>query len=570
MFSPENKIVLFGSYSAEQAQLLKDELGISMPLQMLAYCAQYYRLTARRDPFADELQMLDRLSVAFEGELEAYSVSAFDTDDACAARAYADMIAKRRTLKPNAKYPITLREAAEIADDYLLRAGQYPNPKHRLLPLSMRDSVMKNACHVTASGAPFGLTPVSMPAARAKAGELLIFVAPECEQSPDDFAHAYNEFLNTPSAGSLMRGIVQVPKSGGILRALLSLCDGAQIIPSAAIPAKEGTAMDLTAMTAVPALGASIISVADGSQAPLLDILHSLGLFAAVFAKVTSDGIYAIKRYSGEVILLQSSFLRSLFRRTGIRLLLSPEGAPEPISHNTVFDVETEAKKGHFVSEVRERDGTVVAASFSTPTSSYLTTALYTTLIPILSLCACGIDRTVQTLSFGVEYPASITDNTAAETFSLLLGVYRVQAELGIPAETVCCRAEAAVAHPTLTAFSVAEGFAYPSVWEDADHPVYLLTPALEADGLPDFASLRSLADRLYLHPQRSVIRAFSVVCGETLTAGIARMNGDFICAVQDASEAPIPFGILLECTEQIDAEQIGVTAPCDPTVFRS
>jgi hypothetical protein len=47
--------------SVTEAEHLRSQLSLTMPPEMLKFCANYYKNQLRRDPFADELQMLDML-----------------------------------------------------------------------------------------------------------------------------------------------------------------------------------------------------------------------------------------------------------------------------------------------------------------------------------------------------------------------------------------------------------------------------------------------------------------------------------------------------------------------------
>ena len=114
--------------NAEQARRLKAELNLKMSDEVLLYCIDHYKNHELRDPFVDELMMLDRLCASLESAPDAVAPTDLFTRDDFAAETYADMMAKRRQTNPNAKYPCTLAEASKLASMYLIRSGKISTP----------------------------------------------------------------------------------------------------------------------------------------------------------------------------------------------------------------------------------------------------------------------------------------------------------------------------------------------------------------------------------------------------------------------------------------------------------
>ena len=88
----------FANIGIEQAQKLREQLSLTMPAEMLQFCGKYYKNQLRRDPFVDELKMLDLLVSMREREGSSLAVTEFLTNDAFVARTYADLLKKRKQL----------------------------------------------------------------------------------------------------------------------------------------------------------------------------------------------------------------------------------------------------------------------------------------------------------------------------------------------------------------------------------------------------------------------------------------------------------------------------------------
>ena len=112
----------FAKFDIVQAEKLREQLSLSMPAEMLQFCGKYYKTQLKRDPFADELQMLDKLVSLRESIGVSLAIAEFSTNDAFVARTYADMLKKRKQLFPNAVHPTTLGEAINFANAFICHA----------------------------------------------------------------------------------------------------------------------------------------------------------------------------------------------------------------------------------------------------------------------------------------------------------------------------------------------------------------------------------------------------------------------------------------------------------------
>ncbi len=554
MMDTKDTIPQFGTCTPARAKELRGALGLAMPIDTVGFCAQYYRNAAHRDPAADELQMLDALFVAQESALEAYSPTDVRTNDRFVANTYADLAAKRRTLKSDATYPCTLGEMADLAGKYLTRVGKYLPLENSvsLFPEAMRDCPASAGTHcVSNADAAFRLRILPAQASPATAGDLLVLLSPAYEQTDADYQAEVDRLLALPAIGATIQGIYPMGENG-ILQTLLPHFDGVQILMSALCPTESAPL--LTALTD-PRPSCYILCIPNGRQAALFEILRTSTLSAKLFARLTPNALYSIHESNNKTVTLQTEFLRMLFHRKALTLQLADEAAlPVPtIAHRIVTAancryLKASADAAH--DEVRSLDGIAVAAASATPENAYFKAGLYAALVPILSLCACGIEHAKQQLSIGLEIPEALDDRTAAAVTSLLLGLYRAECELGIPSRAVTVRREASASTPSVSVFSLARGKECASVFSAAEHDVYCLSPRLDESGIPHFPSLREMLATLHAPARYGWISAFRILQNETIADGVAAMTKAVACTLDEAADTStsIPLAILVAC----------------------
>ena len=127
----ENKGLVrgFGSYTATQLEKTRAELGIRMPISLLARCATYYRNYLKRDPSVEELKLLDLFSARLGTSPGALSLTALASPDEFVLQTYTDCLRKRKTVKPSAP-PHPSHTDGQLGSD--------PRGSHRLLRLRAR------------------------------------------------------------------------------------------------------------------------------------------------------------------------------------------------------------------------------------------------------------------------------------------------------------------------------------------------------------------------------------------------------------------------------------------------
>ena len=171
-------------------------------------------------------------------------------------------------------------------------------------------------------------------------------------------------------------------------------------------------------------------------------------------------------------------------------------------------------------------------------------------LCPIVSLAVSGSLYPDLRLSVGLT--ASKNDEQAvSEALSVILGLYRVQSELGIPAATACFSTDQNAKHPTLTMFASAQGALTPNKCMQEGSRICCLTPALDENGLPDFQALRVMLQSLTAQAQNGEFISTRVLCNESIADGLKLMShGKLVCQAEESVDTStvFPIAILLEC----------------------
>ena len=562
----QSKIANIGEYTTEQLAELRNELSLSASVQTLSFCSQYYK-NQNRDPSVDELKALDALSMTLENDLDAITPTELLTNDAFAAETYADLLQKRKALHPNATYPCTLKEAARIASAYLFRSGKTkPTRCASMVPEHLSHSRYLIGDSVfTANDSPFRLRILPYSTAEASVGDVFVLASPEQEKTQLQFERKMEALLQSDKLRPHLKGVYTVPKSG-ILPLLLECVNGLRI--SLSPFSKLNIPMPMTVLTNQFA-SAKLLRVSPRRLSVLLRLLSEEGILAFAFAEVTNDAKYTFYRGEEEPFFLHTQFLRMLFHYRSATARLEDEhlSSPSKIDHRIVTEANCRYLRLNTPnSESVKIHDVLCAAASATSKQAHYKTALYTVLCPILSLCAVGENYSDQQLSIGLDLPAVTTEpETVGAMLSSILGIYRAQTELGVPAQAISVHTEKNVSSPTVTAFATATGEPVVGELTQENTKVYCLSPRMHENGLPDFNSLREMMDTLVRLSKKQAILSYRPLCFESITDGIQKMSKQYICRITDptvAAEGALPIGILIESNEELPLRSVGITVP--------
>ncbi len=561
----------FANLGILQLEALRSRFSLSMSRKMLQFCGAYYKNQAQRDPFVDELCMLDKLVSARRDNGYSIAPTEFLANDAFLARTYADLLKKHKQLLPDQAPPCTFGDAINVATRYIQRTkGTSPLAGVRLAPENVRDALSyPDATCISAPGSAYRLRLLPPAAAALAEGDTLILMAPAANDSSAQFRRKTASVLQDAEVMQFVKNIATVGH-GGILCELLKMTDSALIHLSALSPIDSS--MPATVLCE-GFYGCRILRVSLHQWHTVVSLLTKSGVRALPFAQIRQDPKFVFVRDKKTVFSLDAQFLHSLNQYQSVRATLSDEAelAPGAIAFGGIGGGRCSylaTDTANSIGEVAKVGTTFGAAVFAEAVRAPYKTALWSVIAPVTALCMCGIPYSNQALSLAMELPATYTEPAiAGNCLATILGLYRAQAELGLSvAGEATMRVCQTLENPTLTTWTLANNAKAPAaVFQNERSFVYALSPSLDKDGLPDFAALRQMLAMLTKLSNEDKILSCRVLVGEAVTDGIRKMSTNLTCLLEDvsvAAEGKIPLCVLIESEDFLPLHRIGTVRP--------
>lgn len=561
----------FANIGIPQAEKLREQLSLSMSVQMLKSCGKHYKEKYKRDPFVDELKMLDMLLCARESDSSFLALTELFTNDAFVARTYSDLLKKRGQIWPQLERPCTLYEAANMATTYIRRA-KGENPGTHPLPSieNLRDAITyPDVTCVAAPNSAYRMRLLPLSCTEIAEGDALILMAPEADDTQNAFRRKSAALLRNKTLMQYVKGTSMVG-NGGILQELLKITDGAAVYLSALSPI--GTSVPLTTLCQ-GFEGCHILRVSSHQWNIVTAFLAKGGVRALPFASIKKEPKFVFCRDKNTSFFIDTYFLRTVNRSRTISAKLLDESlsAPDAISFGGIGGGKCSYLAPEIalqIGEVAEMDSTACVAASSSPINAPYKTALWSVLAPVASLSLCGVPYSNQALSIALELPEAPTDETTVgKCTSLILGLYRAQMELGLDtAGSVSIRSTKDLKDPCVSVWASSQNVKKTaSTFAKSGSSVYAVTPTLDAEGLPDFAALRQLLNRIAKFADEGKILSSRVLVGEAITDGIRKMSNTHTCVLSDktvAADGKLPLCILIESEEELPPRYIGKVHP--------
>ena len=544
----KGKVLGFGRYSEKMIDDMKQNLGIAMPTTLLMRVAAHYRYRERRDPFIEELRMLD----AFFAHVPPFiSIHELCTNDAFVARTYTDVMEKFRELDKTE--PPTVSSVLSTASESLRRAGKrISGAQYTFGSLPRRFVAFAEDLSVE-SNAENGLTVRSTATPSVNTNDIFALLRPTDGMTPDAYNGALSSFFATADRRSRVKKVLSV-EDGGLLALLLANTTGAKIdlsrlsntIQSCGLPNLAAADPD-----------ACVVCLALRDYQTVSQQAADLSLTVHPFASATNESRFVFFKDQTHVeFSLETDLLRLLIpHHTGSAGLPSEEkdAASEPISHTLRRKDTAEA--------TLLQNGLLLASATLTPQKAFFRNAIDTALVPALTLSANGADYADMGLTLSLTY----SQNQIPAAIATALGLYRLQAELGIPALFAQTEQKSRETDLKLTVSAVSANALppLPNRFVEAHHALYCLAPTRDPDELPDFAALREMLSYLTALSRANAIKSFYVVCRESLPGAIRSMRTESLsCRITDdiwACEEALPLAILIESDRtDLRARRIG------------
>ncbi len=526
-------------------------------------CVQYYKSRENgRAPSNQEVRLLNALASLPSSGIFA-TLSELYTNDAFVAVTYADMMNKRRELHPQATSSVSLREAFGMASAYLNRSGKTP----ALIGTDRVASILSGQPRATGdlgiegSKSALRVSPQKNAATPAE-GDLFVLI--HRGSTPMwKYRETVDVCLSNVGKTIPIKCIYTVP-AGGLLPMLLSDCtpplcyrlcalslDGYPVSPDVLVRRFEEY---------------RVVLVAKEHAKELTECLSAIELRPMVFAAVTRGVLsHFIKTADGVDFSFETDFLRRLLlQEPRVAKLASEKDAPLDRITTTPITTDSCAYLHDYLPAQRL---TVADGSFSAAhcdlKQSFFRSALQTTLAAILSLVAGGGDYTQSRLVMSLTLPSLQEDEQLlGNAISTILGIYRVQCELGIPAAVRSLSIEDSRTTPSLDVFAHAPNPTLPSRFEQVGNSIYCVSPLLATDELPDFSALRHLLATIAELNKKGAIKSARVLCGEILTDAVLSLSENGLtCHFSDRASVgreALPLAILLESAEALPFVKIG------------
>ena len=552
----KGKILKFASYSQKQLEQMKQDLSISMPLSFLRHCASYYKTHAKRDPAIDELKLLDRYTMAGINDLRFVAPTELQSNDSAVAETYADMMKKRHELFPDAKIPMSLEEGLGLATGYLARAGKAP-AFGTLLTLSKKqaDSTTIGANALVSENG-FMLACLDACPLPAQSNDLFALLLPEDGGfSSAKYSTLLDALLVDPAFGKKVKSL-RILGNGGVLEALLKETDGAWIdLARLSITGNEVPLAHLVDAFTTMAL----VRIPRESEKEVFYLSKAHGIRSLIFATATDGSTYTIRRDTTEALTLDVLFLRSFHALTPMKIALQNEADGTPVTPSQSPITQRQCKyldlpKPEAASHALLHGSQLCAPASATLESAPFTNAFYTALTAVTNLVLSGVPYPEQELAIGLSCGTAERERSqaAASALSSILGIYRLQAELGIRSSEIALREDASGNTTELAVFArAASGSPCPVFFQEHLSTVYCMAPKLRPDGLPNSNSLKALLGQLSALREQGNLLSATVLRGQTVTEMLLQMETEeYDCHLQNeriATGEPLPFAVLVE-----------------------
>ncbi len=561
----------FANIGLPQAQKLKEVLSLSMSPEMLKFCGAYYRNRAKRDPFVDEIKLLDMLMSTRENSGSFVALTEFLTNDAFVARTYADLLKKRKQLYPSLTRPCTLGESANLATSYIRRA-RGESLATRFVPSieNIRDGITyPDANCIAAPNSAFRLRLLPFTHTAIADADTLILISPAKDDTQSVFRRKMATLLRDKELLQYVKGVSVIGR-GGILEELLNITDGVLIQLSALSPI--GTSVPVTTLCE-GFEGCRILRVAPQYWNVVTALLSKGGVKATPFASIRQEPQFVFVRDRRSSFALDAHFLRTLNHYHGACAKLTDESAltPDTISFGGIGAGKCAyltPEVAMQIGEVTTVDSIACVAASATPANTPYKTALWSVLATAAALCTQGTPFVEQSLSIALEIPEELTDSAIlGKCMSTVLGIYRAQTELGLAATGgVTIRTTKNLLNPSVSVWTTAQSTQkVANTLTKSGNFVYAVSPKLDQDGLPDFSALRQMLVQIAKLVNEGKILSARTLVGEAVTDGIRKMSDTHTCVLSNkgiAAEGKLPLCILIESEEDLPLCFVGKVHP--------
>lgn len=545
----------FAGFPGSLLLSMKNDVGLEMTVGFLEQLQQHYRNVEHRDPSLDELYFIDRM-LTLAGAAGC-AVNELLTDSPAVAETYADMMSKYNASSRDSRVPL-IGQLAGTAGRYLERigkktslngkaaiaAGAYSSPQ---IALSGHTPICRT--QNGAAGIAFRTQAVSAPA-----GSILVIISRWGATTDSEFYDSAANLLTSREGRAVIAG--RVVGQRGIASAVCAFCKGAfvdlSVLPGISRPYELTELCDAAHGAIIAALPADAVNA-------LLRAAYEKKMYSAVLGNVTSDSRLTVRHEYYTPVSLEMNFIRGLSHREDGQAIIRDQyrGTPSAGSVANQRDCNADARLS-------------MASARSADVSDPFFASLDATLTAIAGCVAGGASYDDIGISFDMELPCSSSAPASrGDALALVLGAYRAQIEFCIPdknsrlslSDDDRFRFTAAAA-----ALTDEKARMVPASFTAAGSLVYILTPLIASDGMPDFEDLRRLWSYVNaLCRDGTVLSAFAIGSDGAAAAIDAMCNSAVVFSKSaDCPDVllgkPAPGGIVIETNVRIQGALAGIT----------
>ena len=561
MYNPKN--ILSGQLnkpsvvSLEDAARICDELGLAMPPECLL---EYLRCrTSRKAIPYDEIYLVDSL-YAIEGVPE---IKSFKTENAFLGESYADLIKKHAAAYGDLAR-VTLDSLVDTPDIF----SEKYSPSFSTAAQSTSSSALARYCEGRADSLKLPFFTVDEDSSFGLYQKLprenlalldrsyLIALLPGGNMTREEYE---DEAIKTISLleNSMACYNPFVIGNCGVLGEVIRLGAGA-IINTDAYPENPACRVFASTLSAFSGYGAFLVTERNKKQ--ISSAMLDSRLKAIECARLISDDVISVctgKKLVCEIDLDQMS-------RVNVHKKLS-------VAANTVASTESTARLSSLCGcdsiVQKQQTGAYKTATdvFSHArceiNESTVANGIFTALLPIFELAACGVERKNITVSKKIEIDTAHDPSNAVSTVISLL---RAQIELSVHGESNSVRYDADQNSIDVFARGVRTLSHSPAdSFVRGGDGIYILSPMKKGQDIPDFETVRKLVDYLYAIIRKGLVISAKAFYNTPLDKAVASMETARIKSNTRALEGIVcpALYIIIEASDSIGGTHIGETS---------
>ena len=528
---------LIGNFRFMQPQALaaiKNMYSLNMGIEELEFCRYHYEKIEKRDPNIYELRLLDDLITRNERAPDAIRISDIKSESLEIGRTYEDLISKLGTLEKFSPYSYS--DIASAADLYIKRVGKKTSTPSlygkctangnlefaakgakELLRLEFPE--IDSVCSVgVAQYPPFSREP-------ATESDAFVLISSLGCDFEGDFPETLSKILFVPRIRKGIKRAATVEK-GGVLPFLLSSAKGFYADISG-FPGYNPDVGELRLLTREIKNTVVLLCKKEALTA-IINHTEEANLRFLFFGHPIRTPNSSVRYSRIFPFMINADFLRSLSFKTNCSSIISRKKDCGPC--------EIAVKKA------LTDDGIVALAA--KPHNPSFESAIFSTARAVSEIAASGVDFTDISVSFDARLPLlNFDNNRLGDALEVLLGQYRVQAELCLLSEG--SRYTATENELSFALYARAKSAKpLPDTAVRDSGALCIIAPKTNENGLFDFDELRRILLLIARSVREGKITAVRVCSGDELENEIKKMvgNADILFEAKPFGSSPVVF----------------------------